>query len=57
VLSFDEDISYKYVIAGGIGLNSILTFACEKLIVIHLTRLADKKQARNKAAKFAAEMK
>jgi hypothetical protein len=44
------------VIAGGIVLNSILTYACEKLIVIHLTRLADKKQAKNKASKFAAEM-
>jgi hypothetical protein len=57
VLSLDGEIRYKYVIVGGIVVNSVLTYACEKLIATHLTRIADKKQAKNKAAKFEAEMK
>ena len=48
--------NYKYVICLGIALNTVLTYAAEKIIVSKLTRKADEKQLEKKELIFNNRM-
>ena len=51
-----EHYDYKFWIAGGIILNSALTYVAEKLIIVVLTRRSDHKLKVRKDAAFHVQM-
>jgi len=55
-LEFTDDYWYKYWIGLSVVVNSVLTFACEKLIVAKLTVICDKKGGEDKARNFKQQM-
>ena len=51
-----EHYDYKFWIAGGIIINSVLTYVAEKLIIVVLTRRSDKRLKVRKEVAFHIQM-
>lgn len=51
-----EHYDYKFWIAGGIIVNSVLTYVAEKLIIVVLTRRSDKRLKVRKEVAFHIQM-